>query len=128
MRLAQLAIAASGGFATGYAFDSSKGNRSGEHSNSSHDDSDTVDPARTPRSLSGAPADAVASVETNMYGSPVASMAVTRTAYSAGINFRTKQPDWVAQHLSRDMLAAPKDVNRANSQFREDDSVPVLFR
>ncbi|KAI8070485.1 hypothetical protein BC940DRAFT_271225 [Gongronella butleri] len=53
---------------------------------------------------------------------------VYRNAYVTSYNRRDRNPNWVAEHLTKDTLKRADGVDRQNSKFKEDDQIPVQFR
>jgi len=53
-----------------------------------------------------------------------------RKVYVAGYDRRLRHPAWTAEHLTREGLSAPPGdrPDRGNSTFREDETLPQLFR
>lgn len=55
---------------------------------------------------------------------------LTRKVYVAGYDRRLRHPAWTAEHLTREGLVPPLGdrPDRGNSNFREDETLPQLFR
>ncbi|KAF9971784.1 nuclease [Actinomortierella ambigua] len=51
-----------------------------------------------------------------------------REGYVASYNRQLRHPNWVAEHITADTLKAADGVGRGNSQFKEDSTVPDLYR
>ncbi|KAJ2306784.1 nuclease [Coemansia sp. RSA 2706] len=49
-----------------------------------------------------------------------------RSRYAASYNRALRNPNWVAEHLTRDNLNGTAD--RSNADFKEDPAIPVAFR
>ncbi|KAL1508021.1 hypothetical protein AB1Y20_007618 [Prymnesium parvum] len=49
------------------------------------------------------------------------------SGFCSSVNFRTRIPNWVAEHLSATEAVDPA-ANRKNSRFHEDQTVPAAFR
>ncbi|KAJ1979289.1 nuclease [Dimargaris xerosporica] len=50
-------------------------------------------------------------------------------AYVSNFNRQLRNPNWVFEHLTRDNLKTPhSDPDRSHSTFKEDTSIPVMFR
>jgi endonuclease G len=50
-----------------------------------------------------------------------------RIAYTTSFNRQLRNPNWVAEHLTKEKLNQ-KNGDRSKSQFTEDESIPALFR
>ncbi|KAJ1794714.1 nuclease, partial [Coemansia sp. RSA 1938] len=59
------------------------------------------------------------------YPGPVSDF-MLRSRYAASYNRALRNPNWVAEHLTRDNLKGTAD--RANSEFKEDKDIPPMFR
>ncbi|KAJ2125510.1 nuclease [Coemansia sp. RSA 720] len=59
------------------------------------------------------------------YPGPVSDF-MLRSRYAASYNRALRNPNWVAEHLTRDNLKGTAD--RANSEFKEDKDIPAMFR
>lgn len=57
---------------------------------------------------------------------PVSSFIVHRSGYSAGYDARTRNPEWVYQHLTADNLKGNTD--RSHFAFKEDNTIPEHLR
>ncbi|KAI8580097.1 hypothetical protein K450DRAFT_239379 [Umbelopsis ramanniana AG] len=53
---------------------------------------------------------------------------VYRNAYVTSYNRRDRNPNWVAEHMTAESLSRGKGVDRSNSTFKEDDTIPAQFR
>jgi endonuclease G len=53
---------------------------------------------------------------------------VYRNAYVTSYNRRDRNPNWVAEHLTAASLKRGDDVDRQKSTFKEDDTIPAMFR
>ncbi|KAI8058180.1 hypothetical protein BDF22DRAFT_664328 [Syncephalis plumigaleata] len=51
-----------------------------------------------------------------------------RLAYVSSFNRQHRNPNWVAEHLTKEKLAKNGDTDRKHSAFQEDVSVPMGFR
>ncbi|KAG0305174.1 nuclease [Dissophora globulifera] len=51
-----------------------------------------------------------------------------REGYVASYNRQFRHPNWVAEHLTAEGLKAGDGVGRGNSQFKEDPTVPDLYK
>ncbi|KAJ2156520.1 nuclease [Coemansia sp. RSA 552] len=61
------------------------------------------------------------------YGNPgPVSDFMVRSRYAASFNRALRNPNWVAEHLTKDNLKGTAD--RADSVFREDAAIPAMFR
>jgi DNA/RNA endonuclease G (NUC1) len=52
---------------------------------------------------------------------------VVRPAFTTSMNYRTKEPDWVAEMLTADLINT-KNGERKNSQFKGDPDIPDRFK
>ena len=50
-----------------------------------------------------------------------------REAFTCSMNYRTKIPNWVAEHLTRPLLQQ-KNGDRKRASFRPDEDIPLTFR
>lgn len=53
---------------------------------------------------------------------------IYRNAYVTSYNRRDRNPNWVAEHMTAESLTRGKGVDRSNSTFKEDDTIPSQFR
>ncbi|KAL1915667.1 uncharacterized protein VTP21DRAFT_6426 [Calcarisporiella thermophila] len=51
-----------------------------------------------------------------------------RTAYVSSFNRQFRNPNWVAEHITKESLKRGDGVDRGHSQFKEDAEVPGMFR
>ncbi|KAF9581298.1 nuclease, partial [Lunasporangiospora selenospora] len=51
-----------------------------------------------------------------------------REGYVASYNRQLRHPNWVAEHITAESLKAGEGVGRGNSQFKEDSTVPDLYK
>ncbi|KPM36740.1 Mitochondrial nuclease [Neonectria ditissima] len=84
-----------------------------------------VVPPSAPLAPAGAPANPAGLFEYGFPG-PVADLAA-RTALISSYDRRTRNPHWVAEHITPESLAR-REGDRKHSNFVEDDSVPPKFR
>ncbi|KAF9210148.1 nuclease [Haplosporangium sp. Z 27] len=52
----------------------------------------------------------------------------TREGYVASYNRQFRHPNWVAEHITAESLKAGDGVGRGNSIFKEDETVPDLYK
>ena len=60
------------------------------------------------------------------WGLPSEENVRVRSDYASSLNFRTRVPNWVAEHLTRAPDA--KGVDRKYSRFRAEDDIPEMWR
>ncbi|KAI8393607.1 uncharacterized protein BYT42DRAFT_551637 [Radiomyces spectabilis] len=53
---------------------------------------------------------------------------IYRNAYVVSYNRRDRNPNWVAEHLTATSIQRADGVDRKKSQFKEDETVPPMFR
>ncbi|EGD78310.1 hypothetical protein PTSG_09377 [Salpingoeca rosetta] len=61
------------------------------------------------------------------YGLPSEGNVVHKAGYIASLNYQTRTPNWVLQHLTKD-LQEEVHAHRSSFPFFEDEAVPSLFR
>ncbi|KAK6202273.1 mitochondrial nuclease [Scheffersomyces amazonensis] len=52
----------------------------------------------------------------------------TRSEFVSCYDRATRNPYWVVEHITKDSIQKNKDVDRKNSVFKEDESIPLKFR
>lgn len=65
--------------------------------------------------------------ELTKFGLPQTEQLIKRRHFVASVNYETRQPSWVLEHLTAEMLREER-ADRANVQFQADPSIPVAFR
>ncbi|CAH0481413.1 unnamed protein product [Peronospora belbahrii] len=62
------------------------------------------------------------------YGMPSNSNVHVRSGYVVSFDYRTRNPSWVMEYLTKDSLRVKQETDRANSKFAVDQDVPEQFR
>ncbi|KAG0225485.1 nuclease [Actinomortierella wolfii] len=85
-------------------------------------------PAVTPSTPSApAPTGNIRKIMPHGFPGPINDLFV-REGYVASYNRQFRHPNWVAEHITADTLKAGEGVGRGNSQFKEDPTVPDLYK
>ncbi|CAI5728343.1 unnamed protein product [Peronospora destructor] len=62
------------------------------------------------------------------YGMPSNSNVLVRSGYVVSFDYRTRNPSWVMEYLTKNSLRVEHDADRANSKFAVDQDVPEQFK
>uniref|UniRef100_A0AAV1T5V7 Endonuclease n=1 Tax=Peronospora matthiolae TaxID=2874970 RepID=A0AAV1T5V7_9STRA len=62
------------------------------------------------------------------YGMPSNSNVFVRSGYVVSFDYRTRNPSWVMQYLTKNSLQVEHETDRANSKFMVDNNVPAQFQ
>ncbi|CAI5730500.1 unnamed protein product [Hyaloperonospora brassicae] len=62
------------------------------------------------------------------YGMPSNSNVFVRSGYVVSFDYRTRNPSWVMQYLTKSSLQVEQETDRSNSKFMVDNDVPAQFQ
>ncbi|KAI9908136.1 hypothetical protein PsorP6_004536 [Peronosclerospora sorghi] len=62
------------------------------------------------------------------YGIPSNSNVFVRSGYVVSFDYRTRNPAWVLEYVTKNSLRVEEETDRANSTFAVDKNVPEQFR
>lgn len=73
----------------------------------------------------GAKGEGIPPASLTKYGLPTAEQLIVRSAYVASYDRRARNPHWVLEHVTAASIKGPAE---RNNKFKEDTSVPAMFR